>query len=396
MTDPADDQARLRGYVEVWWQAVDDFTALLEELPAERVGDADRPAGLGRARRGRAHRAPRGGARRRAGGDRRGRRARPRRRGLMGLYTEQGVVARRDRDARRAHQRDPRRRPPRRHTALLADPPTDGTRRARRGSSAASPWTWKTLLRNRPLDVWMHEQDVRRAVGRPGGLDAARGGAHRRLPRREPRLRARPSGSARRPAPRWCWRSPGSAPAAFGVDEAGRGERLAEVPADPTVGLAHGPRDVRAAGRRPSRPPSRRGPRRRRPGARRSGCSAGRGRPVSRAVTPVEPVATDAWRPRRHPRPGRPHRARHRHHRRRARPPHRARAGPRAAPGSCWPGARRARLAETPRRDPPRGAAAPRWSGWWSTSPTSASVRRAAGRAPRRSGRSTCWSTTPA
>ena len=27
------------------------------------------------------------------------------------------------------------------------------------------------LLRNRPLDVWMHEQDVRRAVGRPGGLD---------------------------------------------------------------------------------------------------------------------------------------------------------------------------------------------------------------------------------
>lgn len=32
-------------------------------------------------------------------------------------------------------------------------------------------WDWETLLRNRPLDVWMHEQDIRRAVGRPGGLD---------------------------------------------------------------------------------------------------------------------------------------------------------------------------------------------------------------------------------
>ena len=35
------------------------------------------------------------------------------------------------------------------------------------------PWTWERLLRNRPLDVWMHEQDVRRAVGLPGGLDSA-------------------------------------------------------------------------------------------------------------------------------------------------------------------------------------------------------------------------------
>ena len=33
----------------------------------------------------------------------------------------------------------------------------------------------ETLLRNRPLDVWMHEQDVRRAVGRPGNLDGPAG-----------------------------------------------------------------------------------------------------------------------------------------------------------------------------------------------------------------------------
>jgi hypothetical protein len=33
-------------------------------------------------------------------------------------------------------------------------------------------WDWGTLLRNRPLDLWMHEQDIRRAVGRPGGLNS--------------------------------------------------------------------------------------------------------------------------------------------------------------------------------------------------------------------------------
>ena len=34
-------------------------------------------------------------------------------------------------------------------------------------------WDWDTLLRNRVIDVWVHEQDIRRAVGRPGGLDSA-------------------------------------------------------------------------------------------------------------------------------------------------------------------------------------------------------------------------------
>lgn len=32
-------------------------------------------------------------------------------------------------------------------------------------------WTWDTLLRNRCVDMWCHEQDVRRALGRPGGFD---------------------------------------------------------------------------------------------------------------------------------------------------------------------------------------------------------------------------------
>lgn len=36
---------------------------------------------------------------------------------------------------------------------------------------AGQQWDTETLLRNRAFDLWMHEQDVRRAVGRPGNLD---------------------------------------------------------------------------------------------------------------------------------------------------------------------------------------------------------------------------------
>lgn len=63
-----------------------------------------------------------------------------------------------------------------RRAALRDEPPTDAA-----GSPpitpAGMPWTWETLLRNRPVDVWMHEQDIRRAVVRPGGMNSA-GAAH--------------------------------------------------------------------------------------------------------------------------------------------------------------------------------------------------------------------------
>jgi uncharacterized protein (TIGR03083 family) len=94
----------------------------------------------------------------------------PHLRGVTGYYTEQGVLARRGRSlAELADELEAA--VATRWAALCADPPMD--------PHAAPPktpgdvgWDTGTLLSNRPLDVWMHEQDVRRATGRPGGWDS--------------------------------------------------------------------------------------------------------------------------------------------------------------------------------------------------------------------------------
>lgn len=56
-------------------------------------------------------------------------------------------------------------------TEALSDLPEDPQTRAPITPGGVD-WSWDTLLRNRCVDVWVHEQDVRRAVGRPGGLDS--------------------------------------------------------------------------------------------------------------------------------------------------------------------------------------------------------------------------------
>ena len=152
----------------------------------------------------------------------------------MQAYTEQGVVARRHRTPDEIIN-EIRESATTRRTTLLDDPPTDGS---------ASPtlifggigWTWRTLLRNRPLDVWMHEQDVRRAVGRPGNLDtaAARHTADYLL-ESMPYVLAKRLGAA--PGTSALFRIDGSEPVAAVVDAGGRGERAPAVPADPTVSV---------------------------------------------------------------------------------------------------------------------------------------------------------------
>lgn len=87
---------------------------------------------------------------------------------IVSHYTEAGVAARRGRApaddvaelsaavARREEQ--------------LTDLPDDPTEVAPKTPGDVG-WTWDTLLRNRCIDLWVHEQDLRRALDRPGGFD---------------------------------------------------------------------------------------------------------------------------------------------------------------------------------------------------------------------------------
>jgi uncharacterized protein (TIGR03083 family) len=170
----------------------------------------------------------------------------------MSVFTEQGVIGRRD-AAPADLVAEIRRDTTARHEQLAAmdiDPTALGD-----GLFGAIGWTWGTLLRNRPLDVWMHEQDVRRAVGRPGGLDSV-GAQHSADYLAEgfgfvvgKRVGA-PAGTTAVLA------VAGSPVVAVEVDESGRGRRSAEEPAEPTVRLAMDREAfiLAAGGRRPLEP----------------------------------------------------------------------------------------------------------------------------------------------
>jgi uncharacterized protein (TIGR03083 family) len=164
------DREELASYVALWWQAVNDFVGLLEDVPEEEWATPTDLAGWD-VRACAAHTAHlesvlAGNPEETADVGQP-----PHVTGLMGLYTEIGVVNRRDASADEIIN-EIREVTTRRHTALLADPPTDGDAKPP-VIFGGVPWSWRTLLRNRPLDVWMHEQDVRRAVGRPGNMGSA-------------------------------------------------------------------------------------------------------------------------------------------------------------------------------------------------------------------------------
>ena len=225
------DRDLLAGYVAVWWQAVADQLTLLEtldpddwraptDLPGWTVHDvvahtAHLEAILAGAPEETVEFTP-------------GEHVR----GLMGYYTEQGVVARRDRTSAElvAEIRDSS---SRRHEQLLADPPTDASARPT-VIFGGVPWDWRTLLRNRPLDVWMHEQDIRRAVGRPGNLDSepAKHTADylaESLPLVVAKRVGAPEGTT------VVLRINGSKPLSVRVNAEGRGVRVPEIPSQPTV-----------------------------------------------------------------------------------------------------------------------------------------------------------------
>jgi uncharacterized protein (TIGR03083 family) len=168
------------------------------------------------------------------------------------VFTEMGLVARADltpaevvdelEECARA-----------RHEALLADPPTDGKADPPRTPGRIG-WNWETLLSNRVVDVWMHEQDVRRAVGRPGGFDTP-GAAHtvamftRSFPYAVGKKVAPPAGTT------VVLDVTGVSPVhvAVEVDESGRASVLTADPGSPTVSLRMDVESfvVLAGGRRP-------------------------------------------------------------------------------------------------------------------------------------------------
>jgi len=121
------DSDRLTGYVEVWWQAIDDFTTLLEQLPAE---DWSTPTDLPGwdVRAVAAHTAHLESLL--AGGqhDEVEIGSPDHVRGPMGTFTEQGVVARRDRSPDELIN-EIRSSATTRHTALRAEPPAEPTTR---------------------------------------------------------------------------------------------------------------------------------------------------------------------------------------------------------------------------------------------------------------------------
>lgn len=159
----------LRGYVDVWWQAVDDLAGLLEKVPEEQwSAPTDLPGWDVHAVA--AHSAHLEALLAGAPHDEVEIGEPPHVRGMMGQFTEQGVVARQDRTPDELIN-ELRSSATARHTQLLADPPTDPDAPAV-GVFGAIGWSTRTLLRNRPLDVYLHEQDVRRAVGQPGNLDS--------------------------------------------------------------------------------------------------------------------------------------------------------------------------------------------------------------------------------
>jgi uncharacterized protein (TIGR03083 family) len=246
------DAARLADLVAVWWEAVDSFTRVLEHVgddqwsaPTDLPGwdvraVAAHTAHLESLLAGRRHEdVDIGDA--------------PHAIGTMGHFTEQGVVVRRD-ETPDAIITEIRESTTARHTQLLADPPTDGSVPAP-GLFGAIGWSTGLLLRNRPLDVWMHEQDVRRALDMPGNLDSAPA-LHtadylmESLPFIVGKRAQAPAGSVVR------LEVDGHDPVAAVVGEDGRGRGATDADGPPavTLGMDRETFIVLAGGRRPAEP----------------------------------------------------------------------------------------------------------------------------------------------
>lgn len=230
---PTDDTARLRGLIDTWRVAVDDLLAFLETLPPDAW---ERPSDLPgwdlhdvAAHCSHLEHVLAGGAENLDVeiGDA------PHARGALGRYTEQGVVARRL-DPPEKIIAELREGADARYAALTSEAPPDASAKAS-PLFAGVDWNWGTLLGNRVVDIWVHEQDIRRAAGLPGGFDGA--------PARHT------LGVMTRTLPAIVGKRAGAGPGASAVfvlsgdevvvtvDETGRARAGGDAPAEPTVRL---------------------------------------------------------------------------------------------------------------------------------------------------------------
>jgi uncharacterized protein (TIGR03083 family) len=154
--------------------------------------------------------------------------------GLMGQYTEMGPLARAEWSAEQIIDQFEAAvaiRSKALEEELPQDPTTPGP-----GFAGLIGWSWETLLSNRPFDVWMHEQDIRRAVGRPGNLDSlAAEHVARVFTKSLPYVVAKRAGA---PAGTTAVIETTGAQQLIltvTVGEDGRGSLLPDAPADPTV-----------------------------------------------------------------------------------------------------------------------------------------------------------------
>jgi uncharacterized protein (TIGR03083 family) len=162
-------------------------------------------------------------------------------------YTQSGVDARADRSPEELI--DELRRSVEARTERLHDLPDPSAKPDI--TPGGVDWTWETMLRNRAIDIWSHEQDIRRAVGRPGNLGS--GGAQvttrsfaAGMPFVLGKRVAPPPGTS------VVWRITGEVPLEIGaiVGEDGRAAaKVADEP-DATLTLTNESFTVLAAGRR--------------------------------------------------------------------------------------------------------------------------------------------------
>lgn len=169
---------------------------------------------------------------------------------IMSSYTQLGVDARREK--RPAELLDEFERGVQQRTRTLQTLPADPNEKAT-VTPGGIGWSWDTLLRNRALDLWVHEQDIRRAIGEPGGMDAP--GAQIATMTFGYGMPYVLGKKAQAPAGTSCvWQVSGAVPFRIAalVDDHGHAHQKDDLPEEPTVALSFSTEafTILAAGRR--------------------------------------------------------------------------------------------------------------------------------------------------